>query len=124
MVSVSTSRSGPAEAASGAGGAATAAAATAFFDALAEAQPTYPDASAFAAVVASAEQHGSEDASFYAWQLMALLALLVDDAGRKRTLVLALRERILLAVRGGDPARIAHVDILLHSLGLDSSQLA
>ncbi len=67
--------------------------------------------------------HEEGDAAFYAWQLMALLALLLDDPSEKRALVLGLREHIMAAVRSSDASLVSNADILLHALGLDSSQL-
>lgn len=66
---------------------------------------------------------GGDDAGFYGWQFVALLAMSIE-AEKKRILVAELRERILSVVQSGNPEAIANLDIFLHVIGLNSSQLA
>lgn len=67
---------------------------------------------------------GNGDNDFYAWQFLALLALNLMDADRKRQIVMEVRERILLVAQQGEPKSISNLNIFLNALGLDASQLA
>lgn len=64
----------------------------------------------------------NNDAEFYVWQFLALLAL-NSSLDQKRTLVLELREIILRTVKSDNEPLIANMNVFLNALGIDASQL-
>ena len=58
---------------------------------------------------------------FYAWQCLALLAMNVES-DRKRSMILELRDKILLVVEQEESA-VKNLNVFLNALGLDASQL-
>ena len=60
---------------------------------------------------------------FYAWQCLALLAMNVDG-DRKRSMILELRDKILMVVEGGEERAVKNLNVFLNALGLDASQLS
>lgn len=59
---------------------------------------------------------------FYAWQFLALLAMNVES-DRKRSMILELRDKILLVVEEADEKSVKNLNVFLNALGLDASQL-
>lgn len=59
---------------------------------------------------------------FYAWQFLALLAMNVES-DRKRSMILELRDKILVVVETGDERQVKNLNVFLNALGLDASQL-
>lgn len=59
---------------------------------------------------------------FYAWQFLALLAMNVES-DRKRSMILELRDKILVVVESGEEKGVRNLNVFLNALGLDASQL-
>lgn len=59
---------------------------------------------------------------FYAWQCLALLAMNVES-DRKRSMILELRDKILVVVETGEERQVKNLNVFLNALGLDASQL-
>ena len=59
---------------------------------------------------------------FYAWQFLALLAMNIES-DRKRSMILELRDKILVIVEEADERAVKNLNVFLNALGLDASQL-
>ena len=59
---------------------------------------------------------------FYAWQFLALLAMNVES-DRKRSMILELRDKILVVVEESEEKSVKNLNVFLNAIGLDASQL-